>query len=166
MALEFVWTGTSDNMGGGGGRHRRLSSAQLDFVARHECEHSSTANWDWSLPPRLPDVSFTTEDTVMRWLTAHLTKTVTLGMTRDGRGRWERRAAGQKRQRFGLQQRTAVASRVVMFFKSISVNLGFITNKIEVTVETQTKNVLVCFFGLCRLWIKFLGHCVVLEKET
>lgn len=73
-------------LGGGGGRHSRLSSAQLDFVAPHECEHSWTANWDWSQPPRLPEVSFTSEGTVMRWLTLHLTKTVTLGMTRHGAG--------------------------------------------------------------------------------
>lgn len=54
--------------------------------------------------------------------------------------------SGTEAAEFGLQQRMTAASRAIMFFKSISVNLGFIANKPEVTVVTQTKNVLVSFF--------------------
>ena len=101
----------------------------------------------WTPPPRLPEVSLMTRDTVWLCFTVALTKAVTA--TRHGRLSRESCEAGVKRQRVGHQQRWRTMCRAIS--TSSQVNWLLNSTKSVEFVERQTNSGLMSF-------IKFMSR--------
>lgn len=137
-------------------------SSETDFKLWITGTHLS-----WDLGPLRPtECIWTIRYTIRGWFTAGPIRTMTAGMTRNGRRGQERCAAGQRRQWVGHQPWMKTVCRVGIFSHvGLLCDLGFIPTKTEMTMERQSKTVSVSFIyfmlNLNEVWSTVACFCLV-----